>query len=161
MATVRQLLEAKGSDVVSIDGGETVLAAATLMNAREIGCLVVTERSQMTGILTERDILERVVAENLEPSATTVRDVMTRRVITCCPDATPHECVRQMTAEKIRHLPILEGGDLCGVLTSGDILAFQLQGQRDTIEYLNQQVLHARQRRRATPPLHPRQRRVV
>ncbi len=155
MATVKQLLHAKGVSVVSIGDRETVLAAAMSMNEHEIGCVLVLDGDEMHGILTERDILERVVANNLDPATTLVRDVMTPHVITCCPEDTPNECIRTMTGNKIRHLPVVSEGKVSGIITSGDILSFQLQGQRDTIEYLNTYVFEAkkrRSRRRAPEP---------
>ncbi len=151
MATVSQLLQTKGVTVVSIGGGETVLAAATLMNTHEIGSVLVTEDDQIRGIITERDILERVVAESRDPVSTLVQDVMTDQVITCCLEDTPNECIRTMTGNNIRHLPVVCDGELCGIVTSGDILAFQLQGQRDTIEYLNTYVFEMKKRRQRQP----------
>ena len=156
MATVRQLLQSKGVTVVTIGDSETVLAAASLMNKHEIGCVLVTDGQDMRGILTERDILERVVASSLDPATTLVRDVMTSQLITCCLEDTPHECTRMMTGNKIRHLPVVSDGKLTGIVTSGDILAFQLQGQRDTIEYLNRYAFEAQNRRTRQQGREPR-----
>src|SRR5438034_11297540 len=85
MATVRDMLAKKGSDVITIAPSETVLRAAELMNDRGIGGLVVAERGRPVGIFTERDILRRVVAQQRDPTTTRVADAMTSPVIACAP----------------------------------------------------------------------------
>ena len=86
MATVREILGKKGSDVISVAPSETVVKAAQLMNERGIGGLVVTEGKRLAGIFTERDILRRVVAQRRDPVTTKVADVMTAPVTACAPD---------------------------------------------------------------------------
>ncbi len=144
MPCVRDILARKGSGVVSIPAAESVLKAAQLMNERGIGGVVVLEEGQLAGVFTERDILRRVVAERRDPAATAVRDVMTTPVVTCRPDTTLEELGAIMTARRIRHLPVLGPIGLCGVVTSGDVLAYQVAEQQDTIQHLNRYVYDMR-----------------
>lgn len=136
MPTVKDILAAKGRDVVSLTDTASVLDAARLMNERGIGGVAVMREGNMVGIFTERDVLRRVVAEHRDPAAMPLRDVMTERVVTCRPEATLDECIAVMTAKRIRHLPVVDDSGLCGMISSGDVLAFQLEDQQATIRYL-------------------------
>lgn len=144
MSTVKDILQRKGADVVSVPPNESVLNAARLMNERGIGGLVVTEGADVIGIFTERDILRRVVAEGRDPGSTRVRDVMTTPVIRGRAEAKLEEVRALMTDKRIRHLPVVDDKGLCGIVTSGDILASQVREQQDTIEYLNSYVFDLR-----------------
>lgn len=137
MATVRDILARKGSDIISVSPGETVQRAAQLMNDRGIGGLVVTDGGRLAGIFTERDILRRVVAQRRDPATTRVTEVMTAPVIACSPDTSLEECAAMMTARHIRHLPVVSEKGLSGVITIGDVLASQVQEQQTTIEYMH------------------------
>ena len=140
MSTVQDILRHKGSDVVSMVADESVVNAARLMNERGIGGVVVMDGGAMVGIFTERDILRRVVAERRDPATTTIREVMTSPV-TCCPvDATHKECMRVMTERRIRHIPVMQGEDVIGIVTSGDMLAYRVRDQESTIELMKSYV---------------------
>ena len=136
MATVWRILEKKGKAVSSTELTESVAAAARLMNERKIGGLVVTDQGKMVGILTERDILTRVVAQARDPVATTVREVMTSPVATCRRETSLNECIGVMTSKQIRHLPVVDDRGVCGIITSSDLLAFQVTEHEATIRYL-------------------------
>lgn len=144
MAKVRDILEEKGGDVVTLTPGESVLNAARLMNERGIGGLVIVEGDQPAGIFTERDILRRVVADNRDPGEVKVGEVMTTAMVSCRPDATLEQCSALMTDKRIRHLPVVDEGQLKGIVTSGDILAYQVRQQQETIDYLNSYVFDLR-----------------
>lgn len=149
MPRVRDLLarkQARGTPtaIVSIDPDSTVLAAAQLMTARGIGGLLVLEGDHLAGIFTERDILRRVVGEQRDPAATRVREVMTSPVLTVAPDTYVQECRGLFTERRIRHLPVVGPQGLCGVVTSGDLLAFESDEQRTTIEHLEGYVYNSR-----------------
>jgi CBS domain-containing protein len=137
MATVREILLKKGSDIISVTPGETVVKAAQLMNERGIGGLVVTEGKRLAGIFTERDILRRVVAQRKDPATTKVAEVMTAPVTACAPDTPVDECAAMMTAKRIRHLPVMGEQGLVGVITIGDVLAYQVSEQQATIDYMH------------------------
>jgi CBS domain-containing protein len=137
MATVREILGKKGSDVISVPPTETVVKAAQLMNERGIGGLVVTDGKRLAGIFTERDILRRVVAQRRDPAATKVGDVMTSPVTACALETTVEECAAMMTAKRIRHLPVVGEKGLVGLITIGDVLAYQVSEQQATIDYMH------------------------
>ena len=137
MATVREILGKKGSDVISVPPTETVVKAAQLMNERGIGGLVVTDGKRLAGIFTERDILRRVVAQRRDPAATKVADVMTSPVTACALETTVEECAAMMTAKRIRHLPVVGEKGLVGLITIGDVLAYQVSEQQATIDYMH------------------------
>ena len=144
MPCVRDILTRKGSDVISISAAESVLKASQLMNDRGIGGVVVTDPTGVVGIFTERDILRRVVAERRDPATTPVGDVMTAPVTTCQPETSLEALGALMTERRIRHLPVLDDSGLCGVVTSGDLLAYQVADQEVTIEHLNRYVFDLR-----------------
>lgn len=140
MATVQAILSRKGSEVVTIGAAEFALAAAEKMNARSIGGLVVVEGDRVVGIVTERDILRRVVAEQRAPGSTRVGDIMSAPVASCRPETTFAECRAFMTAKRIRHLPVVGERGLCGIVTIGDLLAQEVDEHQATIEYLNSYI---------------------
>jgi CBS domain-containing protein len=137
MATVQDILAKKGRNIISVTPQETVLRAAQLMNERGIGGLVVTDGGRLAGIFTERDILRRVVAQRLDPAVARVADVMTAPVTACGPDTPVDECAALMTAKRIRHLPVVTDRGLAGVITIGDVMAFQVSEQQATIDYMH------------------------
>jgi len=144
MSTVKDILRHKGSDVVSMVPDESVVNASRLMNERGIGGVVVMDGDVMVGIFTERDILRRVVAERRDPATTKIREVMTSPV-TCCPaETTQSECMKVMTENRIRHLPVVEGENVVGIVTSGDILAYRVRDQESTIELMKSYVYENR-----------------
>ncbi|MCS7094491.1 MAG: CBS domain-containing protein [Thaumarchaeota archaeon] len=111
------------SDVVTIDEDSTVEEAAKLMGSKGIGALAVTRNGRIVGIITERDVLKRVVAEGRDPKLTKVRDVMTSPPITVGPDTTIREAIDLMNRRRIRRLLVEEEGRIVGIFTQRDILA--------------------------------------
>jgi CBS domain-containing protein len=144
MATVRDILARKGSLVVTASPTTTVLEAAQLMNARGIGAVVVLQDSTLQGIFTERDLMRRVVAEQRDPATTPVRDVMTTALVVTRSDMPLEECASLMTSRRIRHLPVMGPDGLAGVVTIGDLMAFQVADQAVTIAQLNSYVYENR-----------------
>lgn len=140
MATVKDVLSKKGDSVVTLDAEDSVLDAARVMNEKGIGGLVVTDDGVMVGIFTERDVLRRVVTEQRDPAATPLRDVMTSPVVYCPPDTKLEELTALMTEKRIRHLPVMDDGKLCGLITTGDIMAHEVQEHAYTIEHLYKYV---------------------
>lgn len=143
MATAQALLERKGFSVATIPRDATVLRAAQLMNERRIGALVVMDQDQVVGMFTERDILTRVVAARRDPAETRVSDVMTSPMVVCRRDTPLDTCRALMTERRVRHLPIVENGELFGLISAGDIMANEVDEQQHTIEYLHE-YLHGR-----------------
>ena len=144
MPTVQAVLTRKGSQVVSIGAAESALAAATLMNERGIGGLVVLEDDQVVGMFTERDILRRVVAMRRDPATTVIRDVMTAPIAVCRRDTTLEECRAVMTEKRIRHLPVVDDQGVCGIVTIGDLMAHDVTDREATIQYLNEYIFGGR-----------------
>jgi CBS domain-containing protein len=141
MATVHDVLSAKGKCLHTIDAGISVLDATQLMNAHKIGAVVVTEEGRVAGIFTERDVLARVVAEERSPAKTIVRDVMTREVICCEPDTDLDEVSAIMKNSRIRHLPVCgAGGRLLGLVSIGDVNAHYASNQAQTIHFLSDYI---------------------
>jgi len=141
MATVRDILAVKGPAVASIPRQATVFEAAVGMNDRQIGSLVVTDSDKLVGILTERDILQRIVAQRRDPAETRVEEVMTTEVVCCRPHTTVEEARGVMKNRRIRHLPVLsEGGELLGMISIGDLNAHQNHHQEQTIHLLHEYI---------------------
>jgi CBS domain-containing protein len=137
MRTVSVILEKKPGQVATITPDATAQEAAQRMNELRIGSLVVSNGLEVLGIVTERDILRRLVAAEREPGKTHVRQIMTEKIAFCHPSTTLDECKAVMTDLRIRHLPVLDEGRLVGMVTIGDLLAQEIAAHQHTIEYLN------------------------
>jgi CBS domain-containing protein len=144
MATVRDILARKGSHVQSIGPDATVLDAALLMNDHKIGSLVVTHGGRLVGIITERDLMVRIVALRRDPAATAVRDVMTSELLCGRIDTSLDEARGVMMNRRIRHLPIVDEDDhLLGLVSIGDLNAHLAHDQEVTIHVM-QEYIHGR-----------------
>ena len=144
MTVVRDILERKNRKTVTVIPEDTVLRAAQLMNEARIGSVVVGDSNgSVVGIFTERDILRRVVCECRSPANTRVGEVMTHPVTCCKSDTSLAECRSVMTTKRLRHLPVVENGELVGMVSIGDILAWEVEMQQSTLEYFNE-YLHVR-----------------
>ncbi|HKQ47270.1 MAG TPA: CBS domain-containing protein [Phycisphaerae bacterium] len=138
MSLVRDLLNKKGHDVATVERDATVFEAIRLMNERRIGAVVVMQEGRIAGIFTERDVMNRVAGAERDPKKTKVHEVMTDKVAFCVQNTTIDACRSVMTRHKLRHLPVVEGGKLVGMVSSGDILAQELQESEETIKYLHE-----------------------
>lgn len=121
-ATVRQLLQAKGNMVHSATPDSTVFDALERMSAYDVGALLVLDGSELVGIFSERDYARKVILMGRSSKETLVREVMTDDLITITPDATVGDCMNLMTGNRIRHLPVVENGQLVGVVSIGDVV---------------------------------------
>lgn len=136
MKTVRQLLQAKGQQVFSIGPDAKVIDALRLMAEREVGALVVLDGARLAGMVSERDYARKVVLQGKSSSDIPVREIMTSQVITVDPRHTVDECMALMTAKRIRHLPVVEGDRLSGLLSIGDLVKEVIAEQEQTIKQL-------------------------
>lgn len=136
MGTVQKIIDKKGGEVFSIGCDANVLDAAKTMNERRIGALVVVRDEKVVGIFTERDILNRVVAEQRDPATTVVEQVMTAPVACCSPETPRAECRAVMRNRRIRHLPVVENERLVGIVSIGDIVEDEGAAQQETIQHL-------------------------
>ena len=144
MRSVSDILESKANDVVTVTPEQTVLEAARRMNEHRIGAVVVVAPdNSVSGIFTERDVLRRVVADGRPAETTPVREVMSTPVTCCKLNTSVAECQSVMTTKRLRHLPVVDRGQLAGMISIGDILAQEVEIQQHTIEYLHD-YLHGR-----------------
>lgn len=140
MRTVRQLLEAKAPDVFAVLPGEAVIQAIRLMAEKGIGAVLVIEDGRLVGILSERDYARKVVLKGRSSSDTSVRDIMTAQVVTVSVDATVERCMATMTERRIRHLPVMEGNEVCGVVSIGDLVKAVIEDQQLQLEQLQSYI---------------------
>jgi CBS domain-containing protein len=145
MATVNDALARKGSRLVTIGRDASALEAAQLMNQHRIGCLVVLDDGRVSGVLSERDVLSRIVAEGRDPAQTRVHEVMTREVV-CCERNTDLEEARSVFKNRrIRHLPVVdESQKLVGLVSIGDLNAYHADVQERTIHLMHEYIYNTR-----------------
>ena len=140
MDTVRELLKHKGDDVRIIQPDVTVLDAIKQMADQDVGSLVVIQDGKPVGIFTERHYAREVFLKGRHSPTTPIREVMTTRVICASPDQTIAECMAVMTDKRIRHLPILEEGELVGIVSIGDLVESRIADGEFVIEQLTQYI---------------------
>ncbi len=140
MKTVRQLLHSKGFDVWSVSPGTSVLNALKLMAEKNIGALLVLESGRLVGIFSERDYARKVILKGKASHNTQVREIMIRKVIYVRPEQGMEECMGLMTQKRIRHLPVMEGGELVGMISIGDVVKSIISEQEFTIRQLEQYI---------------------
>ncbi len=136
MKTATQLLAAKDSAVWTISPDSSVLDAIRLMGEKNIGALLVTDGSQLTGIISERDYARKVILKGKESHSTPISEIMTGNVVSVSPGESIDGCMELMTKHKIRHLPVIEKGMVVGVLSIGDLVRAIIADQSDTIAHL-------------------------
>jgi len=136
MGNVADILRFKGHQVYATSPTTTVLEAAQRMNEHRVGALVVLADNQLVGLFSERDVLQRVVAQSRDPETTLVEEVMTTEVICGTPHTTLEEARSAMKNRRIRHLPILEEGRLLGMVSIGDLNAHHADSQERTIHLM-------------------------
>lgn len=118
---IRDLLRRKGEDVYSVGPLATVIDAVNIMNDHHVGSVLVMEAGYPVGIFSERDVLVRVVAPHRDPRQTLIRDVMTTRLHTASPDDSVLDVMQLMTERRCRHIPVMDGDTLLGLISIGDI----------------------------------------
>jgi len=140
MKLVRQLLDAKGANVVAVAPGTSVLDAIKMMAEQGIGALAVMQESQLVGIVTERDYARKVILKGRASDTTTVSEIMTSDLITTSKNETVSECMSLMTDKHIRHLPVLENDAIAGMISIGDLVKAVIADQREEIEHLENYI---------------------
>ncbi len=136
MRTVEQILKEKGSALYRISPDAPVLEALKLMADKHVGALVVMTGETLVGILSERDYARKVVLLGRSSSDTPVSQIMTAGVTTVTRSASVHDCLAMMTDKRIRHLPVVEGGQVLAMLSIGDLVKAVIDDQRHQIEDL-------------------------
>ncbi len=140
MHTIRQIIADKGSDIWSVSTKDTVYDAITLMARKGIGALVVMKDGEVYGMVSERDYARKVVLEGRSSRETTVEDICSTPVITISPQAMAEEGLALMTRKRIRHLPVVERGELLGLISIGDLVNAVIGDQQQLIEQLERYV---------------------
>jgi CBS domain-containing protein len=138
--TVAALLRHKGNRVWSASPGDSVLQAIALMADKGVGALVVLQGEAVVGMISERDYARKVVLQGRSSKDTLVSDIMTSPVCSVGPEHTIDECMRLVTAERIRHLPVVEAGKVVGMVSIGDLVRRLVSIQGETIQYLHEYI---------------------
>jgi CBS domain-containing protein len=140
MQTVGQLLQLKGTDVFSVAPQDSVLRAIEVMATRHVGALLVMKEGALIGIISERDYARKVILKNRSSDDTPVGDIMTSPAVSVTPEDTVHRCMQMMTEGRFRHLPVVKGGRVVGMLSIGDLVKAVIQEQTETIEQLERYI---------------------
>ena len=140
MTTVRQLLDQKGRDVWSISPDATVFDAIAKMAEKDIGSLVVMHGDAIVGMITERHYARNVVLKGKTSPATPIRDIMEKHVVVAQPEQSIEQCMAIMTDKHIRHLPVVDGEKLIGVISIGDLVKSIIGDQQFTIGQLEHYI---------------------
>ena len=140
MASVKQILQTKGHDIWSVGPEVSVYDAIAKMAQKEVGALVVLEGELLVGVVSERDYARKVVLQGRSSRDTKIKDIMTTRVAYARPDQSVEDCMAMMTEKRIRHLPVMDGEKLLGVLSIGDLVKSIMEEQKHVIEQLEQYI---------------------
>ena len=140
MVAIWQLLNKKGGKVCSIRPDATVFDAVAEMADNDIGSLIVMDGDTLVGIITERHYARNVILKGRTSPATLVREIMERQVITVRPEQTVEECMALMTDKRVRHLPVIEGGKITGIVSIGDLVKSVIDEQKFVIDQLNHYI---------------------
>lgn len=138
--TVRSVLRQKGPEAWSIEADSSVFNALRLMADKRIGALLVMSQGKLVGVISERDYARKVALQGKFSRETHVREIMTSPVISVGPDDTVEDCMRIMTEGRFRHLAIVEGDKVAGVLSIGDLVKWVISAQQQTIEQLHDYI---------------------
>ena len=140
MSNLSEILAGKGGDVLRIEAGASVFEAVQTMVEANVGSLLVTDGGEIVGIVTERDYLRRVTLEGRTDKDTPVGEIMTSPLIVVTPETSIDECMAVMTDRRIRHLPVVDDGEVVGVVSIGDLVKFKSKLQSFEIQYLTDYV---------------------
>jgi CBS domain-containing protein len=140
MKTVRRLLQARQNHVHTVSPDAPASEALRTMADYDIGALLVTNNEQLVGIVTERDMARKLGVIGRDPAATPVREIMSDRVLYVRPEQTIEECMALMTDKHLRHLPVLDGGRVLGIVSMRDVIADVIAEQSFIIEQLENYI---------------------
>jgi CBS domain-containing protein len=134
--SINEILDHKGNAVWTVSPDNTVFEAIQLMADKNVGALLVTERGRLIGIVSERDYTRKVALKGKTSKDLQVRDIISNEVLSVTPQHTVEECMRLMTENRVRHLPVLDGEALVGVVSIGDLVNWIIGAQGTTIQQL-------------------------
>ena len=142
MTTVRSLLEGKGRAIFSVEPQASVLDAIRLMAEHHVGALLVMRASALEGIVSERDYARKVILRGRSSADTPVRDIMSTPVLTVTLESSVGECMQLMTDRHVRHLPVVDGARVVGMVSIGDLVKAVIAEQQQQIEQLESYIHH-------------------
>ncbi len=140
MRTVKQLLESKGHDVWGVSPDTSVLEAIKEMADKQVGALLVLDHGKPVGIVSERDYARKVILQGRSSQETPVKEIMTTRVVCARPDLNVEECMAIMTDRRIRHLPVMDGDQVLGMISIGDLVKAIIADQQFIINQLERYI---------------------
>jgi CBS domain-containing protein len=140
MTAIRHILDQKGHQVWSLHPGDTVYDAIKMMADKNVGALVVLDGGKMAGIVTERDYARNVFLKGRASPQTLVGEIMERNVVCVTPDKTIEECMAIMSAKCVRHLPVIDDGELLGIVSIGDLVKSIISDREFVIEQLEHYI---------------------
>ena len=140
MKTVKQILKHKGCQTYATHPDARTYDALKLMAEKNVGALLVLENGRLVGILSERDYARKVVLKGKSSPETPVGDIMTERVLCVRPDQTVEECMALMTERHVRHLPVLLGDEVVGIVSIGDLVKATLDEKDFVIKQLEKYI---------------------
>jgi CBS domain-containing protein len=140
MVTIRQLLRQKGGKICSIHPDATVFDAVAKMADNDIGSLIVMDSEALVGIITERHYARNVILKGRTSPATLVREIMERQVLIARPEQSVEECMALMTDRRVRHLPVIEGKKIIGIVSIGDLIKSIVGDQKFRIDQLEHYI---------------------
>ncbi len=142
MQTIRKILSEKGSDIWSTTPGSTVYDALQLMADKDVGALPVMDDGKLVGIFSERDYARKVILLGKSSKKTFVKEIMTPHVVYATLDMTNEQCLAVMSSKRIRHLPVMDGEEMVGMVSIGDLVRSIMSEQKEMINQLEQYILH-------------------
>ena len=140
MSKISEILDQRGKEIWSVRSDQPVLDAIRLMAEKGIGALLVMDDSRLVGVLSERDYARKVILEDRSSKNTLVREIMTRDVFTVSPESKVSECMSIMTDNDFRHLPVVQGGEVVGMISIGDLVKVVIREQQFTIDQLEHYI---------------------
>jgi CBS domain-containing protein len=140
MITVRTLLERKGRAIFSVEPQASVLDAIRLLAEHHVGALLVMRGAALEGIVSERDYALKVILRGRSATDTAVRDIMSSPVLTVSLDTTVTQCMQLVTDRRVRHLPVVDGGRVVGMVSIGDLVKAVIAEQQQQIEQLESYI---------------------
>jgi CBS domain-containing protein len=140
MGQVSEILDEKGHRVLMIDADASVLEAVKQMVAANVGSLLVTDGGEIAGVVSERDFLRRVAVDGGSDIEASVREIMSSPLVVVTPQTSVDECMALMTNRRIRHLPVVDAGEVTGIVSIGDVVKFKSREQSFEIQFLHEYI---------------------
>jgi CBS domain-containing protein len=140
MGQVSEILDEKGHRVLMIDADASVLEAVKQMVAANVGSLLVTDDGEIAGVVTERDFLRSVAGDDGSDSGASVREIMSSPLVVVTPQTSVDECMALMTNRRIRHVPVVDDGEVTGIVSIGDVVKFKSREQSFEIQFLHEYI---------------------